>query len=73
MKASGSNVPLTLYPILLKLEGGCYGGPILPGDMMYILAGRSPGVSGGGGNGGVGGMVATIEKVSASGLGFGLG
>ena len=62
LEAPGSNTPFTLEPILLELDSGCYVGPILPGILADLLAGRRPGGgdrSGGGGisSGGSGGIV----------------
>ena len=50
-EAPGTNTPFTMEPILLELKGGCYMGPILPGDLVDLLGGRRPGGSNGGGGG----------------------
>ena len=81
LEAPGVNIPFTLDPILLKLEGGRYVVPVLPGPLSDLIAGRRPGVdsaegssSRGNGNddgrkggGGGGGVAATVTKVEASG------
>ena len=39
-EAPGANVPFLLEPILVKLEGGCYIGPIIPASLANLSAGR---------------------------------
>ena len=54
LEAPGSNTPLSIYPILLELEGGCYVGPIFPGpfaDLLVILSPDEDGSNVGGGSG----------------------
>ena len=61
-EAPWASVPFSLEPILIKLEGGRYIGPILPAALAELVAGRRPaggsaqkGGGGGGGSGGGGG------------------
>ena len=41
-EAPGARVPFSLEPILVKLEGGRYIGPILPAALVDLVAGRRP-------------------------------
>ena len=55
VEAPGANVPFSLEPILVELEGGCYIGRILPASLSDIVTGRHPSgegspKSGGGGS-----------------------
>ena len=58
------NISFTLDPILLKMEGGHYIDPIIPGPVSDIFAVRRSG--GGGAKGGGSGAAATVEKVGTS-------
>ena len=51
LEVLGTTVIFTLYPILLKMEGGSYVGPLIPGNIMNLLSEqRSGGSRGGGGS-----------------------
>ena len=41
-EAPGASVPFSLEPILVKLEGGRYIGPILSAALADLVAGRRP-------------------------------
>ena len=72
-EAPEANFSFTLDTILLKLGGGCYIGPIIPGTLLDILAGWIPAGNSGGGSGkrssekgSGGGVVANAAKVETS-------
>ena len=63
-EAPGASVLFSLEPILIKLEGGQYIGPILPASLADLITGRHParriypkGSGGGSSSGGVSGHI----------------
>ena len=74
VEAPGASIPFSLEPIMVVLEEGRYVGPILPGPLADLLAGRR--AAGGGGRGrGQGGVPSSdgseskTSRVGASGGG----
>ena len=69
----GESVLFTIDPILLELEGGHYMGPILPGTLTYLIAGRKTGIGGVVGFGGVvvGSGGGGVKESGSGGLGGG--
>ena len=62
LEALGENTPFSLKQILVELEGGSYVGPIRPGPLAELLAGRRPAGGGGNGGGGSGGGISSSDR-----------
>ena len=72
--ATGETIPFSLEPILLKLEGGHYVGPLLPLPLADLVSGRRGGSGGtGGGNGSGGNRKGEKEEGCGGGIGGGSG
>ena len=65
LEAPGASIPFSFELILVDLEGGRYAGPILPGSLEDLLAGRRAAGGSGSGSGRGGGN--TMDPSSGSG------